>query len=380
MLHQRQLACDKLHEMTNAWLNSILGNSINARQRAALHVFAWTVYIGYEIATLYFISRQIGYWVDYVIFYGLNISLFYTNAAILPKAVRGRWKYLKPIPVLFGLMAAYLIVKYTIDCQLINMRGEQKIIDNNISSYITMNFWRGTFFLIASSFYLAVRWVFRFREVSIKERNATLASEMARAKLETDLIIANNAYLQQQINPHFLFNSLNLIYNSFHKESLEAAACLSKLSDILRYCYKPAYKDNKAPLSAELYHIRQLIELNKLRFDHPLYLNAEIQDLTEEEGNAKILPLVLLTLTENMFKHGNLKDNAHPARLMIRYIAGGILKFRSRNWKRKWAIAHSDGIGLKNTIKRLDYSYPEKYKLNIVDNSDYYDLELQIQL
>ena len=131
--------------------------------------------------------------------------------------------------------------------------------------------------------------------------------EIDRLKNESELLAvkmklaqSENAYLQQQMNPHMLFNSLAFIHSTVYKISHEAAENVILLTDILRFSIEETDADGKIQLSSEAEQIENMIKINAYRFDHSLRISYIIEgDLTGH----KIIPLVLMTLTENIFKH-----------------------------------------------------------------------------
>lgn len=196
--------------------------------------------------------------------------------------------------------------------------------------------------------------------------------EMDKNMLETTLTRLRNVHLQQQLNPHLLFNTLNFIYSNVAEHSAEASRGVILLSEIMQFSMEEADDDGKVPVAHELAQVINLVELNRLRFDHPLLLDFEIKC---EDNEAVIIPLVLLTLAENMFKHGDF--TAQPALLHLMISREGRLELRSRNKKRPGVTPDNrKNIGLDNTRLRLDNYYPGAYRLEIREDELFFELKL----
>jgi LytS/YehU family sensor histidine kinase len=146
------------------------------------------------------------------------------------------------------------------------------------------------------------------------------------------------------------------------------------LSDIMRYALTNADDDGKVRLASELEQINTFVKLNQARFNQRL--NIEL--VTEGEPNElRIIPLVLITLVENVFKYGDLLNDKSPARIII-LVDGCILTFITQNLKKKIVVEHGYGIGIKNMRDRLDNYH--QYELSIDDNETEYKSTLKIEL
>jgi LytS/YehU family sensor histidine kinase len=192
---------------------------------------------------------------------------------------------------------------------------------------------------------------------------------------ERSLLEANLTFLKNQINPHFLFNSLNFLYAQVYPHSANAAKGILLLSDTMRYALLED-SNGKVMLEQEVKHLRNYIELNQLRFNNKLQVEFSVEGSTHF---LLILPLVLITFVENCFKHGELADAAHP--LIIRLVVvQNQLTFLTHNKKRHGPKEKSTGIGLTNTRKRLALIYPDRHTLTTTDEPDYYTCQLTLDL
>lgn len=198
-------------------------------------------------------------------------------------------------------------------------------------------------------------------------------------ELETEKTLAELKALKSQINPHFLFNSLNSIYSLSRKESKEVPDKIVQLSDLMRHIIYDSDVDFIS-LEKELEMIHNYIELQNLRTqkEHKI----EFETVGEINGK-KIAPLVFLPFVENSFKHG-LKSGAKNAFVKIRLeVSGKVLHFDIENSKGKQQqILDSKykGIGIENVKKRLELIYPDLHSLKISNKEKTFKVLLQVQL
>jgi two-component system LytT family sensor kinase len=181
------------------------------------------------------------------------------------------------------------------------------------------------------------------------------------ARAETDKANAELSFLKAQINPHFLFNTLNNIYSMAVTRNEHTAEMIMKLSNIMRYVTDDVNEDFVS-LQSEVDCITDYIDLQKLRLGKKVTLDYSV---TGDLDHKKISPLVLMTFIENVFKYGT--SNHEDSQLLIKLVAGdGRIDFLTQNplfpVDRK---IERTGIGISNTQQRLEHLYPGKYKLGI---------------
>ena len=194
------------------------------------------------------------------------------------------------------------------------------------------------------------------------------------ANLEADL-----KQLKEQLNPHFLFNTLNNIYYLIGTNTTKAQESVHRLSGLLRY----ALYDNEVklvPLDKEIEFTRDFIELMSLRLPKEFNLSLYIQDETK---HIQIAPMLFVSLIENAFKHG--VTNVKTDFISIKIIANdkdGVLCIVTNSYHKKMDAVkdiHS-GIGLKNLKQRLELMYSGKYKLDVNGKNDIFEVILSINL
>ncbi|CAM6054707.1 unnamed protein product [Sphagnum tenellum] len=229
-----------------------------------------------------------------------------------------------------------------------------------------------------AAFYWLAGHVAAYRKRAADAERLKMTSLRDKAEVEARLAEVKNAYLQQQLSPHLLFNTLNFIYSSVYKHSPEASRCVLLLSDIIRTSLEETGPGGKITLTEEIIQLRRLEEINRFRYDHELYFKM----ITEGDFEGLyIIPLILFTLAENVFKHGDLGERQQPAHISISVDKNGTLRFCSRNAiRRKTGHAKISHIGLRNVRVRLDFAYPSAYQLTAGESAGLYELNLTLQL
>ncbi|GAA4334413.1 hypothetical protein GCM10023149_41780 [Mucilaginibacter gynuensis] len=200
-------------------------------------------------------------------------------------------------------------------------------------------------------------------------------TEQRAARAEADKASAELSFLKAQINPHFLFNTLNNIYSLAVIGSQVTADSIMKLSNIMRYVTDDVTAD-MVPLQSEIDCISDYIELQKLRISKNTQVNFEVKG---DIYGRQIAPLIMMTFVENVFKYGVSKNVKSVIDISIDSSEAGI-SFICRN--QKFPISkenQSTGIGIKNTRKRLEHLYANRYLLDIIDADDIYTVQLTLK-
>lgn len=195
-------------------------------------------------------------------------------------------------------------------------------------------------------------------------------------------IAAELSFLKSQINPHFLFNTLNNIYSLAERNSNQTGQSILLLSNLMRYIlYDTA--EGKILLSDEVKHLEEYIALQRIRIAEVNTVSVEfINDVSS--GKVLIEPLILIPFVENAFKHG--LSYAQPSFIRIEIATrNNFLIFKVFNSKRSLAKSqlgkeNEKGVGIANATRRLEILYPELHELKIEDEKDYYAISLTIIL
>ncbi|HTR27628.1 MAG TPA: histidine kinase [Puia sp.] len=202
-----------------------------------------------------------------------------------------------------------------------------------------------------------------------------LELDARRRELEKEKLSAELKFLKAQVNPHFLFNTLNNLFYLATIGSDSTPLVVAKLSEVMRYMMFDSSRD-KVELAKEIEYMQHYIHLERLRLRDEVRLDFEVVGRT----NLLISPLILITFLENAFKHGASGTSA-PAWIRARLeVDEERLEYRIGNSKPAKAVKGkpTPGIGLTNVQRRLDLSYPGRYTLDIDDREDVYYVHLII--
>jgi hypothetical protein len=205
--------------------------------------------------------------------------------------------------------------------------------------------------------------------------NDLINTEKENARLQEEKRNAEVSFLRSQINPHFIFNTMNNIYSLVYHKSEKALPAIEKLSGIMRYVMKDN-EGNKIELIKEIDYLKDFIELQSLRSVGEASVKFTIEG--DPEGKM-IAPLLLVAFVENGFKHGVVNDDENPFLIKLA-IAKNNLTFRCSNKIAGGKKDESSGIGLQNVKRRLELLYPGQYQLNIDQSNKQYTITLNIEL
>jgi two-component system LytT family sensor kinase len=194
------------------------------------------------------------------------------------------------------------------------------------------------------------------------------------AAAESFRATAELASLKAQINPHFLFNTLNNIYSLALTKDDNTAQCIMMLSNIMRYVTDEATQEI-VPLQNEADCIRDFIELNKLRLGSKMKFNYSIGG---ELAGKFIAPLLFITFVENVFKYGISNHETSEINIYLVAEKNKVTFFCQNKLLPQAAPGYSTGVGIANAKKRLEYLYPEKHELEIKQDDGYYTIRLSV--
>lgn len=342
------------------------------------HIISWLIFIIYEyllVAQVLDINEPL---LVYCIHYVINISLFYIHSDfILNKSLAGhKPDYFRLMALIITEICAFTFISYLAD-QVIP-RSNTPI--NLISMVIDWKFvfgalWRGIYFILfATAYYFVKRYVHQKQLTAALEKEA-INKELEEKQIAIELSDAKNSYLKAQINPHFLFNTLTYIYNSTHKSEPRAAEAVRYLSKLMRYALECEHGPNIMNLEAEILQVENLLQLTRIK-QPDLYINFHYDNGIEQ---TKIIPLVLLTLTENMVKHGNLSNADKPGRIDLN-IAHGLFTIKTINLINTGLNDTGFHTGLNNIKQRLLHNYGNSAEITYGIKDEYFQVLIKIEL
>lgn len=185
------------------------------------------------------------------------------------------------------------------------------------------------------------------------------------------------AYLRAQINPHFLFNTLNNIYALTLQKSDSASDAVMKLSKMMRFVVSHSSKDFVS-LKEDLEYIKNYIKLQELRLINKSSIDFQIDG---DASDLNISPLLLINFIENAFKYGIIDNDKYPIKIKISIDNETLIMLVENTiLKEKNLIEEKSEVGLKNTKKRLDVIYANRYQLEIKETSFDYFVRLKLLL
>lgn len=212
---------------------------------------------------------------------------------------------------------------------------------------------------------------------SLKTVSEYQKKEKLQKETETEKLNSELAFLKSQINPHFLFNTLNNLYSLARSGSEQTAPAVMKLSELMRYMLEDT-EGQKVSLQKELEYIQNYLELQKLRLNDSVKVELQVEG---DFKNKKIEPLLLIPFIENAFKHGISYATSSYIRISL-VCNGEQLIFRQENsiGSRDAERDEVSGIGMKNVQKRLELLYPRAHALLIEQDENRYRVQLTIDL
>ena len=346
----------------NSYFESVY-YSMRRSSKILIHALFWFYMLNQQLFYFYLNKTYDYFWTDTLLTYSLAAVNFYAIYFSLPYLIKSKNKF---ISSLFGILmvAAITYLRYGVNVvfwrnimhappkELENM---QEWLYNSIRLSIIYTVYA---FLIK----FAIDW-FESQKIKSEMVNQSQASELA--------------LLRSQVNPHFLFNTLNNIYSLVSQKSEDAPEAVMKLSSIMRYMLYDATTD-KVLLEKEIDYLQSFIQLQRLRSSQTNFVEFNI--LGNVDGQT-IAPMLLIPFVENAFKHGS-KNVTFPGIRITLVSEPGIISFEVINHIRKNTIASRDqtgGIGLPNIKRRLDLLYPGKYDLEIKEEKEIYSVKLIIR-
>jgi len=326
------------------------------------HLFFWITTIGFHVYTRQDLVKQVGFgqFLGEVVFRnGLLACIIYANLLVLiPRYARkGKWGQYSVF--LFLSFLLYVVLKNTHDVYLYgHVMGLVPFLD----------FFHNTFYNFSIAlFYMA------FSIALHLSREWFIQQDIIR-KIELEKLNAELDYLKAQINPHFLFNSINTIFFQIDKQNNQARETLSSFSEMLRY---QLYECNGHDVSIdkEVSYLKNYVDLQRQRLDENYWISFTDNNVT----NVSIAPLLLIPFVENAFKHVSHfpKDNEIRIDLWRTEKALKMLVFNTCDTEHI-AKSNGHGIGLKNVQRRLELLYPGRHKLECQKKAGCFQVNLEI--
>lgn len=328
------------------------------------HVFFWLFIFGVWFMLRYedYDTTAIAFKVTFVKLVDLILMVYITNYLLIPyflyKKRYGLFVLLFLLMILVSSVTKmYMVSQLTHDPFILTTDGDLKgrIYDNVIPHF---------FLVIAGASFKLM-----FDQISLQKKMAELAKDKAEAELN---------FLKSQINPHFLFNSLNSVYFLIDKNNPDARQALHKFSDMLRYQLYEA-NGEKIPIEKEIDYLQDYVHLQQLRKDE----NYKVEfNCSPDVRNFSIEPLLLIPFVENAFKHISHKTSGSNFVKLDMTRSNGYFEFKVENSCEKgiYTTEQHGGIGMNNVKRRLELLYPGTHQLTIVDEADRFKIDLKLKI
>lgn len=332
-----------------------------------IHLICWLAYIFVEVVLAGIVSEKFNNFFFYTLFYLVNIGIFYFHSLwVMPLLYQNSKNRI--IHFLLGVVLAcgLYLVGATLANLLLGAMGMRNLPLEITLRYIGVTVSRASLFIMFASGYFYLN-----RHLERKDIELQQLREIEGLKYQ--LVVAEKDFLRAQINPHLLFNTLTFIRNAAKNNPENVTVAIAALTELMEYALEES-KSEVVLLTMEIEQMENLIKLNRLRFEHLLNLNYS-KDI--QNPNAMILPIVLLTLVENMFKHGILNDPAHPAVIEVSSI-GSEICFKTNNLVKTTNKITGHQSGLRNIKARLEHAYQNNYEFNYSRNENYFQVQLKI--
>lgn len=342
------------------------------------HIIAWVIFILYEYILVSLILKINAPIITYFIHYIINITFFYIHAELV--LARGL-KTQKPAYlsiIIFTVLEVwmYTFVAYLADSSFSKTKthsiGELMVTDWKFMSSIV---WRGIYFLLFSTAYYFIKSYIQQKQRTVELEKEAIEEMLKQKQTTLELANAKNAYLKAQINPHFLFNTLTYIYNSTHKSEPRAAEAVRYLSKLMRYALECEHGPEIMPLEAEIRQVENLLLLSRIK-QPDLFIDFNYDRKTE---STEVIPLLLLSLTENMVKHGNLSQPEDPGKIIVK-LQQGLFSIQTSNLINTGLNDTGFHTGLENIRQRLFHTYAEKAELSAGTKGKYFEVLITINL
>lgn len=328
------------------------------KQVLLLHVFYWLLIIFNGLLSRAVYSKSGLDVLDVTIFLANFLGFYVNYFFVAPRFFNPNRFYMMIVGFFVGVFV-FVLFRYSMEELLLPaLTGYRNYAEGTTFLYY---FYDNIYYSSLTVFVSTNLWFFKYY-FKIEAERTRLIEERKHAQLQA---------LKTQINPHFIFNSLNNIYSLVYQNSDKSLPAIEKLSELLRYSTKDLEKDIIS-LDKEIGYIESLIGLEKLRIKNPEMLVFEKNISNPKLG---ISPMLLVPFVENAFKHGDFRDKGFVLKVSDE---NNVLHFSLHNFKNQRMKDTASGIGIENVKKRLDILYPKKHELTIQDLESEFIVDLRI--
>jgi two-component system LytT family sensor kinase len=325
------------------------------------HVAGWSLYIIYLIIGFLMMSsgKKVSPY-NYTILFPKVVEFYICYLWVYP-----RFLYKNNLKLAGGILIAiisFIAIRFLLEeVAMWHLFGLYNYFEYTFISYTLDNVYWGT-----SAVMLSAAIYSGFSAIYKEQENKSLREEKIQAEL---------AFLKTQINPHFLYNTLNYIYSLAYPVSEKLGDAVIKLSQLMRYMLTESASGD-VDLQKEVDYITNYISIYQLRFEDTFFVDFKTEG---DIAGKRVAALLLVPFVENAFKHGVVNDADRPIRIRLK-VAGNRLTFTVSNQISRGQKDHSTGVGLPNIRRRMELIYPNRHELLIADNGNTYKATLNITI
>lgn len=307
----------------------------------------------------------------------LNIAFFYLHAEFtLPFLLKNKNRIIYfLVPALIFQLCAYILVHFTLDKILIALEviklNKVYVLNLNV---VSRTLYRAVYFFGFSTGYYFIKTYIAERKKTEQLEKERLENIIQQQKMAKELVLAENAFLKAQINPHFLFNTLDFIHYKVSSHSAVAGEAIIKLAEMMRFAIDADDTGNHIAMANEIEQLENLIYLYQIRKSAPLHIYFSY---TNEVRHLRLIPLVLLTLAENIFKYADIYNDNDPAYLNLK-VVDDIFYLDTGNRIALHKASPSNQSGLSNIKKRLLYAYGDAAIFNHHITHTHFSLSIKV--
>jgi hypothetical protein len=295
--------------------------------------------------------------------YFYQFTTFYLNYFLIMPLFFKKKKNVQLIIAWILLFAYFILIRYFIEEYLyFKWFGIHNYFAGTTALFYVVDnlYFAGSIIVPSIVIYIIVHW---------------MQVEKQQVLLKESAAVAEVNFLKSQVNPHFVYNTLNNIYSLVYHKSDKALPAIMRLSELMRYMTRDIDVD-KVQINKEINYIESFLELESLRVAGDAYVEFKIDG---QRDGILIAPLMLIPFVENGFKHGVITQKEHPFIIELSVHNNVLRLFTSNKINQSQKDQHS-GVGLQNVKRRLELIYPNNYSLDAGKQGDNYICNLTINL
>ncbi len=297
-------------------------------------------------------------------FYMCSVAIYFLNFFVISPKLLSIKRLIPFVVVVFGMILLFAGMRYLFqEIILFELTGEHNYHPNSR---------RFLYYTFDNSYY-AIKPILYSTLVFLVLKYNENKDKIFQLKLEHNQ--GEISFLKSQISPHFLFNTLNTFYSELIDKQPNTAKDIHRLSELLRYVTYESTQDFM-PLANELKFIEDYMYFYKIRYEDQLFVNFSVDG---EIGEKLVPSLVLIHFVENLFKHGIVNDEKHPASIKVQ-ISDDFLIVQTQN-----KVVYSDkymdaGVGAENVQKRLKAMFNDQFEVHYTHQNEHFEAYLKLPL